>query len=132
MARTWLQLMLVCADVERASRFYCEVVGLESRHGGPEFDQLFHDGELVLQLHDRGEEDHHGALARADVPVGNGVLVWFEVADFGAAVERVRRSGAPILRDVHTNPNARQEEIWFSDPEGYTVVLAGPSAHRPR
>jgi hypothetical protein len=58
--------------------------------------------------------------------------VWFEVADFDAAVERARATGAPVVHDVLTNPNARQQELWVRDPDGYLVVLAGPSAYRPR
>ncbi len=124
--------MLVSRDVERSSRFYCEVVGLESRHGGSEYDQLFHDDELVMQLHDFDVEDHHGLLAEGDAPLGNGVIVWFEVADFEATVERAKKSGALIVQDVHSNPNAKQQEIWIKDPDGYTVALAGPSDYRPR
>jgi hypothetical protein len=37
-----------------------------------------------------------------------------------------------VVRDVHTDPNARQREIWVRDPDGYLVVLAGPSDYRPR
>jgi hypothetical protein len=59
-------------------------------------------------------------------------LLWFEVADFDATVERVRASDAQVVTEVHTNPNAHQQEIWLRDPEGYLVVLAGPSAYRPR
>ena len=132
MVSIWSQLMLVVADVERSSRFYCDVVGLESAHGGDEYEMLMHDGELVMQLHDHGTDHHHGAMLDVDVPVGNGVLVWFEVADIDAAAERVRAAGAPIVEELHTNPNAGQQEIWFEDPDGYRVVLAGPSPHRPR
>lgn len=128
----WPQLMLVVDDVERSSRFYCDVVGLESGHGGDEYEQLLHDGELVMQLHDSDEDHHHDRMVDPDQPRGNGVRVWFEVADLGAAAERVRASGAPIVHDVHTNPNAKQQEIWFRDPDGYEVVLAGPSEFRPR
>lgn len=131
MTSVWSETMLVVSDVEASSRFYCEVVGLESGHGGDEYEQLLHDGELVMQLHDDDTHDHHGMLAD-DVPRGNGVLVWFEVRDFDAAVERVRASGAPIRADVHENPNAKQLEIWFDDPDGYRVVLSGPSEYRPR
>jgi catechol 2,3-dioxygenase-like lactoylglutathione lyase family enzyme len=77
-------------------------------------------------------EDHHGRLAEPDQPLGNGILLWFEVADFERIVEAVRESGATVVRDVHTNPNARQQEIWVRDPDGYLVVLAGPSDYRPR
>jgi catechol 2,3-dioxygenase-like lactoylglutathione lyase family enzyme len=124
--------MLVVRDVPACSRFYQQVLGAESGHGGNEYEQIVSDGEIVLQLHDLDVEDHHGRLADADKPFGNGVLVWFEVADLEATVERVRASGAPIVRDVHTNPNARQQEIWVRDPHGYLVVLAGPSAYRQR
>lgn len=124
--------MLVVDDVPRSSRFYCCVIGLESGHGGDEYEQLLHDGELVMQLHHGGEDEHHGPLVDPEVARGNGVLVWFEVRDFDAAVGRARASGAPIVRDVATNPNARQQELWLRDPDGYLVVLAGPSAYRPR
>jgi predicted enzyme related to lactoylglutathione lyase len=76
-------------------------------------------------------EDHHGRLADPDQPLGNGVLLWFEVADFEAAVERARDTGAPVVREPHTNPNARQREIWVRDPDGYLVVLASPDGESP-
>jgi hypothetical protein len=47
-------------------------------------------------------------------------------------VQRTRDLGAVIERDVHVNPNAKQQEIWLRDPDGYRVVLAGPSEYRPR
>ena len=67
-------------------------------------------------------------------PVGNGVLVWFEVPenDFDAVVERARKAGAEVVRDVEINPNAKQRELWFRDPDGYLVVVAGESPYRPR
>jgi predicted enzyme related to lactoylglutathione lyase len=89
-------------------------------------------GEILLQLHAVDVEDHHGRLADPDQPPGNGVLLWFEVTDIEATVERVRATGAPVVHNVHTNPNARQQEIWVRDPDGYLVVLAGPSDYRLR
>jgi catechol 2,3-dioxygenase-like lactoylglutathione lyase family enzyme len=124
--------MVVVRDVEASRRFYLQVLGAESGHGGNEYEQVVRDGEIVLQLHDIDVEDHHGRLADADQPLGNGVLLWFEVADFDATVERVREADAEVVRDVHTNPNAHQQEIWVRDPDGYLVVLAGPSDYRPR
>ena len=132
MPSIWPQFMLAVADVERSSRFYCDIVGLESGHGGDEYEQLLHDGEIVMQLHDLSTDDHHGPLRDADIAPGNGVLVWFEVSDFEATVGRIRDADVTIVTDVHTNPNANQQEIWIEDPDGYRVVLAGPSAYRPR
>ena len=96
------------------------------------YEQVVKNGEIVLQIHRLDVMDHHGPHASPDVPLGNGILVWFEVSDFDAAVERAPAMGAPIETDVHTNPNALQQEIWLRDPEGDLVVLAGESAWRPR
>lgn len=132
MAGPWPQPMIVVRDVEASSRFYQRVLGAESGHGGREYEQIVAGGEIVLQLHDVDVEDHHGRLSDADQPLGNGVLLWFEVSDFDARVDAVRATGAEIVTDVHVNPNARHREIWLRDPDGYLVVLAGESEYRPR
>jgi catechol 2,3-dioxygenase-like lactoylglutathione lyase family enzyme len=124
--------MLVVRDVPASSRFYQQVLGAESGHGGDEYEQVVSDGEILLQLHHLEVEHHHGRLADPEQPLGNGLLLWFEVADFDAAVARARATGAAVVRDVHVNPNARQQELWLRDPDGYLVVLAGPSEYRPR
>ena len=129
---TWPQTMIVVHDVPASSRFYTELLDAESGHGGDEYEQIVSDGEIVLQLHHIDVEDHHGPLASKDAPLGNGTLLWFELSDFEPAVERARAMGARIERDVHVNPNAKQQELWLRDPDGYLVVLAGPSEYRPR
>jgi catechol 2,3-dioxygenase-like lactoylglutathione lyase family enzyme len=132
MPRVWPQPLLVVSDVPASSRFYQQVLAAESGHGGDAYEQIISDGEILLQLHAFDVMDHHGPLADPSQPLGNGVVVWFEVADFDATVERVRATGAPVVHDVLTNPNARQQEIWVRDPDGYLVGLAGPSDWRPR
>ncbi len=130
--RIWPQPLIVVRDVPASSRFYAQILDAESAHGGEEYEQLVSGGELILQLHHIDVEDHHGPLATPDLPLGNGALLWFEVSDFDAAVQRARDVEAPVERDVHVNPNAKQREIWLRDPDGYLVVLAGPSEYRPR
>lgn len=132
MRRTWPQPLIVVRDVPAASRFYTQLLGADSGHGGDEYEQIVSEGEIVLQLHHIDVDDHHGPLASPHVALGNGVLVWFEVADFAGAVERARKIGALIERDAHVSPNAKQQELWLRDPDGYLVVVAGPSEYRPR
>jgi hypothetical protein len=55
-----------------------------------------------------------------------------DATSFEAAVERACAHGAEVVTDVHVNPNAKQRELWLRDPDGYTVVIAGPSEYRPR
>jgi catechol 2,3-dioxygenase-like lactoylglutathione lyase family enzyme len=124
--------MIAVRDVGRSRAFYLAVLGLESGHGGDEYEQIVDGGEILLQLHRLDVEHHHGPLGSPDVPLGNGALLWFEVADFDGAVERARAHGAEVERDVHVNPNAKQKELWLRDPDGYLVVVAGPSEYRPR
>ncbi len=130
--KLWPQPLIVVRDVPSSSRFYARILDAESGHGGEAYAQIVSNGEILLQLHSFEDEDHHGPLADGDEPLGNGFVLWFEVADFPAALDRVRSTGAPIVLDDVVNPNARQREIWFRDPDGYLVGFAGPSEYRPR
>jgi hypothetical protein len=89
-----------------------------------EYERLLIDGVLILQLHRRDVEHHHGRLADPGQPTGNGVALWFEVNDFDALVSRSRQAGAQVEIDVHVNPNANHREIWLRDLDGYLLVLA--------
>jgi predicted enzyme related to lactoylglutathione lyase len=107
----------------RASATTSSSAGQPDVAGGDEYEPVVVEGRMVLQLHLLEEAHHHGVLARPGVPLGNGVVVWFEEMD--AAIERIRKAGATIVTDLHVNPNAGHREIWLRDLDGYLVVLAG-------
>ncbi len=135
-----VQPLIVCRDVEASSRFYQRLLGCRGGHGGREYERLWDprlhhskwgsDG-LILQLHAWDAEHHHGHMGDPAKPIGNGVMLWFEVDDFDAAVARARELGARVVLDVHRNPNAEHRELWIADPDGYTVVLASPDGDAP-
>ncbi len=118
--------MIAVHDVEASSRWYQVVLGATSGHGGAEYEQLMVDSSLVLQLHSLDVGHHHGSMGDADIPLGNGVALWFETDGFDATVERIRAASCTIVKDQHLNPNARHREIWVTDPDGYLVVFAEP------
>jgi predicted enzyme related to lactoylglutathione lyase len=127
------QPLIAVRDVEASSRWYQRLLGLRSDHGGPHYERLLADGVLVLQLHHREVEHHHGRIGDPDREVGNGVLLWFgDVSDFDDVVARARELGAPIARAPHRNPPEGEgngpghREVWLTDPDGYTVVVASP------
>jgi catechol 2,3-dioxygenase-like lactoylglutathione lyase family enzyme len=135
------QPLLSCRDVEASSRWYQRLLGCRSTHGGPEYERLVdpelqptgHGTEgLILQLHAWEVEHHHGAMGDPDArPYGNGVLLWFEVDDFDAAVARATELGAQVVLPVHRNPpegpgGPAHRELWIKDLDGYTVVIASP------
>jgi catechol 2,3-dioxygenase-like lactoylglutathione lyase family enzyme len=119
-------------DVEASSRWYQRLLGCQSAHGGAEYERLVANGGLILQLHRFEVGHHHGAIGDpADKPYGNGVLLWFEVDDFDAAMGRIAELSPEIVLPRHRNPPDGQGgpnhwEIWLRDPDGYTVVLASP------
>ena len=62
-------------------------------------------GELVLQLHSFEIEHHHGRIGDPhEKPYGNGVLLWFEVDDFDAVVQRAADMEVQIVIPRHRNP----------------------------
>lgn len=126
------QTMIAVADVEAASRWYQQLFGWQSDHGGPTYERLLGGGNLVLQLHHRETAHHHGLISDP-AGVGNGVLLWFgEVADFDEVVARADQLGAPVVKAPHRNPPEGEgngpghRELWLTDLDGYTVVVASP------
>jgi hypothetical protein len=83
-------------------------------------------GELILQLH-RWDVDHdHGPLGDPSIrPYGNGVVLWFELDDFDAAVRRASDMKVHTLRERRFSENGNWE-YWLRDPNGYAVVLTSP------
>jgi catechol 2,3-dioxygenase-like lactoylglutathione lyase family enzyme len=124
-------------DVGRSSRFYQQLLGCESGHGGDEYERLIRDGALVLQLHAFDVEHHHGNIGDPSArPDGNGVALWFEMDDFDAAVGRAQALQAEIVLPQHRNPpdgpgGPAHRELWLRDPDGYLVVLASPDGESP-
>ena len=125
---------LICvSDVEASSRWYQRLLNCEGAHAGPDYGRLFSDGKLVMQLHSWEAEHHHGLIGdRNNKPPGNGILLWFEVDDIGAAVARAGEMNAEVIMPRHRNPRPNHWEIWLRDPDGYKVVLASPDGTADR
>ena len=119
------QPMIVLLDVEAGSKWFHDVLGLRSGHGGQEYEMLMDGDEMIAQLHqwDVHEHPHLGDLKQPSR--GNGILLWFATDDFDGIVKRVEAARATILDGPLFNKNGHQQEIWLRGPEGYTVVVAG-------
>jgi catechol 2,3-dioxygenase-like lactoylglutathione lyase family enzyme len=126
------QPLIAVTDVEASSRWYQKLLGAHSAHGGPHYERLVSDGRLVLQLHTFEDVHDHPAIGnRQNKPYGNGVLLWFEIDDFDAAMKRVKELDADVVMPRHRNPPSgsggpNHWECWLRDPDGYVVVLASP------
>jgi hypothetical protein len=127
--RVIAQPLIAVRDVRASSRWYQTLLAADSlpEHEHRDmYDRILCDGRLILQLHAWDEHDHPHLVDADAAPVGHGVLLWFEVSDFAAAVGRARSLNAPMLEEPHVNANSGQEEVWIRDPDKYVVVVAGP------
>jgi catechol 2,3-dioxygenase-like lactoylglutathione lyase family enzyme len=126
------QPLIAVTDVEASSRWYRRLLDCQSAHGGAVYERLVANDVLVLQLHRFEIEHHHGPIGDpTDKPYGNGVLLWFEIDDFDAAMSRAAEMKAQVVLPRHRNPpdddgGPNHWECWLRDPDGYIVVIASP------
>ena len=123
------QPLIAVRDVEASTRWYSQLLGVQDlgvREHAHVYQRLLRDGSLTLQLHAWDEEQHPNLVHPDAAPVGHGVLLWFEVDDFDAAVKRARSLNATVVEEPHVNPAPQHREMWLRDPDGYVVVIAGP------
>lgn len=121
------QPMIAVHDVEASSRWYQQLMGCQSGHGGDEYEMIVTNQQvLILQLHRWEAHEHPHMGDPQKKPYGNGSLLWFETDEFDATVERARAMSADIVDGPLVNPNAQHREIWVRDLDGYIVVIASP------
>src|SRR6187551_563794 len=113
------QPLLAVRDVRASARWYATLLGatrtsqlMESDHDHL-YDRLLVDGALVLQLHAWNLEEHPNLVDPDGGRNGHGVLVWFELDDFDAGVDRARAMKAEVVEDVHVNPAPGHREMWL-------------------
>ena len=96
------QPLIAVRNVRASSRWYGELLGANSIPEHPHrdvYDRISHSGQLLLQLHAWDAEDHPNLVNADAAPPGHGVLLWFQVDDFDAVVERVRARGRKSSRN---------------------------------
>jgi catechol 2,3-dioxygenase-like lactoylglutathione lyase family enzyme len=120
------QPLIAVRDVQASSKWYQAILGCESGHGGPEYEQLVYQGKMIMQLHDWDANEHPHLGKEESKPYGNGVVLWFQTEDIEAAQKRAKALSVTFLEELKVNPNAQHREFWLQDPDGYVVVIAGP------
>jgi extradiol dioxygenase family protein len=123
------QTLIAVRDVRTSSRWYGELLGADSLpdHSHRDFyDRISCGGRLVLQLHAWDVEDHPNLINPYAAPPAHGVVLWFQLDDFDAAVERARGLGAEVIEEPHVNPAPQHKEMWLRDSDGYVVVICSP------
>jgi catechol 2,3-dioxygenase-like lactoylglutathione lyase family enzyme len=82
------------------------------------------DGTVLLCLHQWGAHEHPTLMSPDAASPGNGLLLFFRVDDFDAALERARDLVAPFEEEPHQNRNTGTMEFSLRDPDGYYVTIS--------
>ena len=127
MKRTWT-IIGVC-DVPKSFKWYQSLFGQRpSAPAHSDFGQLLDsDGTVLLCLHEWAVENHPSLMSPENGTPGNGLLLFFRVDDYDAALIRARTLVAKLEEDSHTNPNTRTKEFSLRDPDGYYVTVSSLS-----
>jgi catechol 2,3-dioxygenase-like lactoylglutathione lyase family enzyme len=124
MKRTWT--IIGVADVARSHAWYQTLFG-QPRTGPAHayFGQVADDdGTVLLCLHQWGAHDHPTLESPARGEPGNGLLLFFRVDDFDAALLRARALAGTLAAEPSLNPGTGTMEFALRDPDGYYVMIS--------
>jgi catechol 2,3-dioxygenase-like lactoylglutathione lyase family enzyme len=82
------------------------------------------DGTVLLCLHEWGAHEHPSLSDPDHAEPGNGLLLFFRVDDFDAALLRARALVSPLEEEPHLNPSTGTREFALRDPDGYYVMVS--------
>ena len=119
-----LRLELFVADMDRAARFYRDVLGFALLRREPDYASLGR-GNVVLGLGPVAklpETDGYFTRSRLAQGRGLGVEIVLEVDDVGAAYDRVSESGHPVLEPLRERPWGLTD-FRIADPDGYYLRI---------
>ena len=124
MKRTWT--IIGVRDVPGSCKWYQSLFGqAETPPNHDHFGQILDaDGTVLLCLHQWGAHEHPSLMSPAEVPPGNGLLLFFRVDDFDVTLQRARALAARLEDEPHVNPNTQTREFSLRDPDGYFVTIS--------
>jgi catechol 2,3-dioxygenase-like lactoylglutathione lyase family enzyme len=82
------------------------------------------DGTVLLCLHQWGAHEHPSLATPTNAASGNGLLLFFRVDDFDAALKRARSLVTRFEEEPHVSPNTTTREFSLRDLDGYYVTVS--------
>jgi catechol 2,3-dioxygenase-like lactoylglutathione lyase family enzyme len=128
MKRTWT--IIGVNDVAKSLHWYQSLFGQpETPPGHDDFGQIVDDdGTVLLCLHQWGAHGHPPLTSPDHGSPGNGLLLFFRVDDYDAAVARARQLVAGFEEEPHVNAHTRTSEFSLRDLDGYYVTISALAA----
>jgi methylmalonyl-CoA/ethylmalonyl-CoA epimerase len=110
------QIAVVVQDVERATAFYRDVLGLEHLFSAPPGLSFFRCGEVRLML----------ARPEGTDPEKRSSVVYYDVSDLNAAYRALADKGVTVVTEPHVIHRTESSELsmaFFEDGEGNMFAL---------
>jgi catechol 2,3-dioxygenase-like lactoylglutathione lyase family enzyme len=128
MTRIWT--IIGVADVCHSFKWYQSLLGLpEAAPAHHDFGRIVDsDGTVLLCLHEWGTHDHPSLTSPHHAKPGNGLLLFFRVDNFDAALPRARALAERLEEEPHVNPSTGTTEFSLRDPDGYYVTISALDA----
>ncbi|NJK82848.1 MAG: glyoxalase [Saprospiraceae bacterium] len=121
---TRLETIIAVRDVAKSSKWYQNLLGLESNHGGDNFEMLANEkGEIILCLHLWGEHEHP-TMKDPNIAVGNGLILYFRVSDLEKIWSNAVLLKLDIEQEPHLNENSGQQQFTLRDLDGYYLIIS--------
>jgi len=124
MKRTWT--IIGVADVALSFKWYQSLFGQPETL--PEHDYFGQirdtDGTVLLCLHRWGAHEHPTLASPDHSEPGNGLLLFFRVDDFDAALAGARALVTRLDEEPHLNLNTGTEEFALRDLDGYYLMVS--------
>jgi catechol 2,3-dioxygenase-like lactoylglutathione lyase family enzyme len=123
--------IIAVADVAKSATWYKTLLAARENHpGATAFNQILDpNGTLLLCLHHwgpsgpRGDHEWPSLADPGAGRVGNGLLLWFVVADFDAAWQRAADMDATVHESPNTDNGTGMRAFVVRDPDGYYVTV---------
>jgi catechol 2,3-dioxygenase-like lactoylglutathione lyase family enzyme len=127
MKRTWT--IVGVRDVRTSFKWYQSLFGQpETAPAHDYWGQIQDaDGTVLICLHQWGAHEHPSLSSPDNAPPGNGLLLFFRVDDFEAALTRARALVVRFEQEPEMNSNTRTMEFSLRDPDGYYVTISALS-----
>jgi methylmalonyl-CoA/ethylmalonyl-CoA epimerase len=119
------QIARAVSDVDRAEKFYEEVLGLRKLY---RFGTLvFFDCAGVRLLLDKPEDGS---------PITPQGAIYFRVPDIAIAVAELKKKGAPFVDKPHLIAPMQDHDLWMTfirDPDGHLIglMMESPKGYQP-
>ena len=124
MKRIWT--VIGVRDVHSSFKWYQSLFGQpETAPAHDDFGQILDtDGTVLLCVHEWGAHEHPTLKSPDMATPGNGLILFFRVDDFDAALNRARALVPRFEEEPHVNPSTQTSEFSLRDPDGYYVTIS--------